>query len=241
MTYLLFSNESQFLFGLYLEYLHAVSLKRSLLSFSAMLSTLTPDHTAKNPKYPMQVSPESSETHGAMQKDTLCVLSGKKAKTADEQNLLEERLQRLEQEIRHRQASSHLRSSAGRMEELVKIKSRKQRTREWRKRINGRRRSDGEEGMKEIRKTERLWNRVSHQMDAFARVKGQELQMAPQHLISRMKSTLKQSNKKKNGRKKNKFNGQHKGLVVRCSDLMVTGRRDSCHSLPVYLRLWHSI
>lgn len=50
--------------------------------------------------------------------------------------------------------------------------------------------------MKEMMKTERLWNSVPHQMDACAGVRGRELHMAPQHLTSRMKSSLKYERRK---------------------------------------------
>lgn len=196
--FLMCTNASQFLFVLINKNIY-VLYHWPMFSFSAMLSTLTPDHTAKNPKYPTQRSPESSETRGAVQKDTVCLLPGKKkTNVADGQNLLEERLRRLEQEIRDRRASSNPRLSAGRVEGPVKVESRKQRTRQRR------RRKDGGKEMKEMMKTERLWGSVSHQMDAWAGLRGRELHVAPQHLISRVKSKVKQSNKKKNERREKK-------------------------------------
>lgn len=122
----IFTSALQFLLFFYLEYLFA-AIKKSTFPISAMLPSLTTDHTAKNPKCPTQLSPEPSETYSEVQKEVVCVLPGRNARMVDEQKLLEERLQRLEQEISHRRASSNRRSSAGRLEEPLEIYSRTER------------------------------------------------------------------------------------------------------------------
>lgn len=145
----IFMSALQSLLLFYLEYLHLLPLKISTFPISAMLPTLTTDHTAKNPKCPTQLSPEPSETYSEVQKEVVCVLPGRNARMVDEQKLLEERLQRLEQEISHRRTSSNQRSSAGRLEEPLELYSRTEREFNRVKGVMGK-------GMKEIIKTERL-------------------------------------------------------------------------------------
>lgn len=125
----------QFHLLLYLEFLHLLPLRAPTLPISAMLPTLTTDHTsrpskAKNPQRLTWLCPEPNKTYSEVQKEVVCVLPEKNTRMADEQKLLEERLQRLEQEISHRQASSNLTSSAGRREEPKELYSMTKR--EWR-------------------------------------------------------------------------------------------------------------
>ncbi|GLD55590.1 centrosomal protein of 89 kDa isoform X3 [Lates japonicus] len=92
----------------------------------SVLPILTTDHPgpasqAKTPKHPTQPSPEPSRAHSEVQREVVQALP-KKARMADEQKLLEERLQRLEQEISLSQASSNLRSSAGSQAELQNLR-----------------------------------------------------------------------------------------------------------------------
>ncbi|XP_044055591.1 centrosomal protein of 89 kDa isoform X3 [Siniperca chuatsi] len=81
---------------------------------------------AKNPKHPHQLSPEPSkvysEVQSEVQSEVVQALPEKNTRMVDEQKLLEERLQRLEQEISHSQASSNLRSSAGSQAELQNLR-----------------------------------------------------------------------------------------------------------------------
>ncbi|XP_028456493.1 centrosomal protein of 89 kDa [Perca flavescens] len=88
------------------------------------LSILTPDQPsqAKNPKHPTQLSPEPSRACSEVQRDVAWALPEKNTRMVDEQKLLEERLQRLEQEISHSHASSNLRSSAGSQAELLNLR-----------------------------------------------------------------------------------------------------------------------
>ncbi|XP_073320959.1 centrosomal protein of 89 kDa [Pagrus major] len=90
-------------------------------------STLTTDHhsqssKAKTPKQPTHLSPEPSKAHREMQREEPRALPEKSIRMVDEQKLLEERLQRLEQEISHSQASPNLRSSAGSQAELHNLR-----------------------------------------------------------------------------------------------------------------------
>ncbi|XP_040921892.1 centrosomal protein of 89 kDa [Toxotes jaculatrix] len=92
----------------------------------SVLPLLTIDHLsqasqAKNPKHPTQPSPDPSKADSEVQREAVRALP-KKTRMADEQKLLEERLQRLEQEISHSQASSNLRSSAGNQAELQNLR-----------------------------------------------------------------------------------------------------------------------
>ncbi|XP_070765579.1 centrosomal protein of 89 kDa [Enoplosus armatus] len=102
----------------------------------SVLPILTTDHPsqpsqAKN--HPTQLSPESpepskvysevkKEVQREVQREVLRALPEKNARMVDQQKLLEERLQRLEQEISHNQASSNLRSSAGSQAELQNLR-----------------------------------------------------------------------------------------------------------------------
>ncbi|KAM4744668.1 centrosomal protein of 89 kDa isoform 3-T3 [Anableps anableps] len=70
---------------------------------------------AKIPKHPIHSSPEPNKLYSELRKQ-------KKTKTIHEDNLLEKRLQRLEQEISHSHASSNLRSSAGSQAELQSLR-----------------------------------------------------------------------------------------------------------------------
>ncbi|KAM9366162.1 centrosomal protein of 89 kDa [Symphorus nematophorus] len=77
---------------------------------------------AKNPKHPTQLSPEPSKMYSEVQREVVRALPEKSTRRVDDQKLLEERLQRLEQEISHSQASSNLRSSAGSQAELRNLR-----------------------------------------------------------------------------------------------------------------------
>ncbi|KAA8595999.1 hypothetical protein FQN60_011290 [Etheostoma spectabile] len=90
----------------------------------SQLSILTTDQPsqAKNPKQPTQLSPEPSRACSEAQRDVLWAPPEKSTRMVDEQKLLEERLQRLEQEISHSQASSNLRLSAGSQAELLNLR-----------------------------------------------------------------------------------------------------------------------
>ncbi|XP_039992629.1 centrosomal protein of 89 kDa isoform X1 [Xiphias gladius] len=92
----------------------------------SLLPILTTDHPSqasqtKNPKHPGQPSPDPSRANSEVQKEVVRTLP-KKARMADEQKLLEQRLRRLEQEISHSQASSDLRSPAGSQAELRNLR-----------------------------------------------------------------------------------------------------------------------
>lgn len=115
-----------FIFVLFLEYLNLLPLKVLAFSISATLPTLTTDHhsqssNAKNPKQPTTLSSEPSKAYREMQREEPWALPEKNVRMVDEQKLLEQRLQRLEQEISHSQASPNLRSSAGRVMEPLEI------------------------------------------------------------------------------------------------------------------------
>ncbi|XP_036952214.1 centrosomal protein of 89 kDa isoform X1 [Acanthopagrus latus] len=89
--------------------------------------TLTTDHhsqssNTKNPKQPTQLSSEPSKAYREMQREEPWALPEKNVRMVDEQKLLEERLQRLEQEISHSRASPNLRSSAGSQAELHNLR-----------------------------------------------------------------------------------------------------------------------
>ncbi|XP_071344372.1 centrosomal protein of 89 kDa isoform X2 [Trachinotus anak] len=97
------------------------SQKDSVPSVLPILTTDTPSQ-AKNPKHhPAQPSPGPSKAYSEVQRKVLPAMS-KKTRTAGEQKLLKERLQRLEQEISHSQASSNLRSSASSQAELQNLR-----------------------------------------------------------------------------------------------------------------------
>ncbi|XP_044222813.1 centrosomal protein of 89 kDa [Thunnus albacares] len=90
-------------------------------------SNLTSNHPsqssqAKNPNYHTQPSPEPSTANGYMQRDEVRVLTEKNTRMVEEQRLLEERLQRLEQELSQSQASSNMRFSAGSQAELQNLR-----------------------------------------------------------------------------------------------------------------------
>ncbi|KAM6942730.1 centrosomal protein of 89 kDa [Xenentodon cancila] len=74
----------------------------------------TSDHP-RSPRSFTQTPAERSKLYSQVRKE-------KKSRTIDEQRQLEERLQRLEQEISHSQASSNLRSSAGSQAELQSLR-----------------------------------------------------------------------------------------------------------------------
>ncbi|KAM8762141.1 centrosomal protein of 89 kDa isoform 2-T2 [Acanthopagrus schlegelii] len=89
--------------------------------------TLTTDHhsqssNTKNPKQPTQLSSEPSKAYRERQREEPWALPEKNVRMVDEQKLLEERLQRLEQEISHSRASPNLRSSAGSQAELHNLR-----------------------------------------------------------------------------------------------------------------------
>ncbi|XP_034535634.1 centrosomal protein of 89 kDa isoform X2 [Notolabrus celidotus] len=78
---------------------------------------------AKTPKHPAQQSPKPRRTVTAqreVQREEMLALQNRIM--VDDQKHLEERLQRLEQEISHNRASSHLRSSAGSQAELQNLR-----------------------------------------------------------------------------------------------------------------------
>ncbi|XP_078102186.1 centrosomal protein of 89 kDa [Sander vitreus] len=97
------------------------SWREDLPSALSILTTDQPSQ-AKNPKHPTQLSPEPSRACSEAQRDVAWALPEKNTRMVDEQKLLEERLQRLEQEISHSQASSNLRSSAGSQAELLNLR-----------------------------------------------------------------------------------------------------------------------
>ncbi|XP_045888467.1 centrosomal protein of 89 kDa isoform X1 [Micropterus dolomieu] len=99
----------------------------SLRDVPSVLPILTTDHPsqpnkAKNSQHPHQLSPEPSKAYSEAQREDVRALPEKNTRMVDQQKLLEERLQRLEQEISHSQASSNLKSSAGRQAELQNLR-----------------------------------------------------------------------------------------------------------------------
>ncbi|XP_070691206.1 centrosomal protein of 89 kDa [Pempheris klunzingeri] len=91
------------------------------------LPILTTDHPdqpskAKNQKHPTQLCPEPSRAYSEVQKEVVRVLPDKNTRMVDEQRLLEERLQRLEQEISHSQATLNLKPCAGSQAELQNLR-----------------------------------------------------------------------------------------------------------------------
>ncbi|XP_037602775.1 centrosomal protein of 89 kDa isoform X2 [Sebastes umbrosus] len=99
------------------------SLKEDVPSSSALpIPTTDPPSQAKTPKHPTQLSAEPSKVCHEVQREVAWALPEKYTRMVDEQKLLEERLQRLEQEISHSQASSNLRSSAGSQAELLNLR-----------------------------------------------------------------------------------------------------------------------
>ncbi|KAM7423640.1 hypothetical protein PAMA_000137 [Pampus argenteus] len=87
-------------------------------------SNLTSNHPsqAKNPRYHTQPSPEPLKACSDVRRDVVRALPEKNTMLAEEQRLLEERLQRLEQELSQSQASSNMRSSAGSQAELQNLR-----------------------------------------------------------------------------------------------------------------------
>ncbi|XP_034385460.1 centrosomal protein of 89 kDa [Cyclopterus lumpus] len=84
--------------------------------------TTEPPSQAKNLKPPTQPSPKLSKACNEVQREVAWALPVEDTRMVDEQKLLEERLQRLEQEISHSQASSNPRSSAGSQAELLNLR-----------------------------------------------------------------------------------------------------------------------
>lgn len=80
--------------------------------------TTDPPSQAKNLKPPTLPSPKPSKACNEVQREVVRALPVEDTRMVDEQKLLEERLQRLEQEISHGQASNP-RSSAGRVDESL--------------------------------------------------------------------------------------------------------------------------
>ncbi|XP_068597910.1 centrosomal protein of 89 kDa-like [Brachionichthys hirsutus] len=76
----------------------------------------------KNLKTPTQPSPEPSKTCSEVQQQVVGPLPERNSRLVNGQKLLEERVQRLEQEISLGQASSNLRSSEGSQEELQTLR-----------------------------------------------------------------------------------------------------------------------
>lgn len=85
-----------------------------------MSPTPTTDPAPRSPKPQTELSTDA-KTYSEVQKKGESVLPGQDTRMVDEKKLLEERLQRLEREITHRQASSNLKSSAGRLKKSLKI------------------------------------------------------------------------------------------------------------------------
>lgn len=132
----------QFHLLFYLYYLYLLPLKVFTFPISATPPTNHPSQhsKAKNTKHLTQLSPEPSKAFSEEQREVVSALPKKNTRMVDEQKLLEERLQRLEQEISHSQASSNLRSSAGRVYEPLAIQQdTEKRTRGRRKIINSER------------------------------------------------------------------------------------------------------
>ncbi|XP_060898309.1 centrosomal protein of 89 kDa isoform X1 [Labrus mixtus] len=69
-----------------------------------------------------QQSPEPRRTYGEAPREAVRAPPEKNSRMVDDQKLLEERLQRLEQDLRHSRASSNLRSSAGSQAELQNLR-----------------------------------------------------------------------------------------------------------------------
>ncbi|XP_028258606.1 centrosomal protein of 89 kDa isoform X2 [Parambassis ranga] len=88
------------------------------------LPRITTDHSsqAKSPQHSTTLSLEPSKVYSESQREVGQSLSEKNTRMVDQQKLLEERLQRLEQEISHSQVSSNLRSSAGSQTELQNLR-----------------------------------------------------------------------------------------------------------------------
>ncbi|XP_042340163.1 centrosomal protein of 89 kDa isoform X2 [Plectropomus leopardus] len=99
------------------------STRKSRKDVPPVLPVLTTNHPsqAQNPKQPTQLSPEPSRVCGEEQRESAWA-SQNNTRMADEQKLLEERLQRLEQEISHSPSSSNMRSSAGSQAELLNLR-----------------------------------------------------------------------------------------------------------------------
>ncbi|XP_075934202.1 centrosomal protein of 89 kDa [Anarhichas minor] len=92
------------------------------------LPILTTDQPsqAKDLKPPTQPSPKLSRACHEVQREVAGALPVKDTRMVDEQKLLEDRLQRLEQEISHNQAASNPRSSAGSQAELLNLRQQAQ-------------------------------------------------------------------------------------------------------------------
>ncbi|XP_029284322.1 centrosomal protein of 89 kDa isoform X2 [Cottoperca gobio] len=90
----------------------------------AALPILTTAHSsqAKNPKHPTRLSPEPSKSCDEVHREVAWALPEKNTRMVDEQKILEERLQRLEQEINNGQAASNARLSAGTQAELLNLR-----------------------------------------------------------------------------------------------------------------------
>ncbi|XP_067351132.1 centrosomal protein of 89 kDa isoform X2 [Channa argus] len=90
----------------------------------SMLTTDYPNNSSqtKNLKHPTGLSSELSKTYSELQREEVHTLPEKNTWMAHEQNILEERLQRLEQEISRSQTSSKLRLSAGSQAELQNLR-----------------------------------------------------------------------------------------------------------------------
>ncbi|KAM4597370.1 centrosomal protein of 89 kDa [Fundulus diaphanus] len=88
--------------------------KEAVRSLPPIPATSRPGR-AKMPKHPVRSSPEPNRLYSELQKQ-------KKTRTTPEEKLLEQRLQRLEREISHSQASSNPRSSAGSQAELQSLR-----------------------------------------------------------------------------------------------------------------------
>ncbi|XP_008296140.1 centrosomal protein of 89 kDa [Stegastes partitus] len=77
---------------------------------------------AKSPKHLTHVSPQPSKIYSEVRKEVVQGLPKKNKRMVDEPKLLEERVQRLEQEISHSQAFSNLKSSADSQAELQNLR-----------------------------------------------------------------------------------------------------------------------
>ncbi|XP_059210588.1 centrosomal protein of 89 kDa [Centropristis striata] len=97
------------------------SRKEDVMSALPILAIDHPSQ-AKNQKQPTQRSPEPSQAFCEVQREVARALPEKNTRRVEEQKLLEERLQRLEQEISLSQASSNQRSSAGSQAELLNLR-----------------------------------------------------------------------------------------------------------------------
>uniref|UniRef100_A0A3Q3LRG4 Centrosomal protein 89 n=1 Tax=Mastacembelus armatus TaxID=205130 RepID=A0A3Q3LRG4_9TELE len=102
-------------------------MSRRIVPSPGELPVQTTDHPCqasqtKNLTHPNQSSPESSKAYSKVQSEVIQTVPQKNTRMADEQKLLEERLQHLEWEISHSHATSNLRSSAGSQAELHSLR-----------------------------------------------------------------------------------------------------------------------